>query len=105
MNKFSKLCLILKFSGTFALLISNVKKLTIFISSNSDFYTNNFREKNLKELSRVKKLSFEDIKNKHIKDFQSFYNRIKFSLDYDNDLDLIPTDQRLKNFKKLEKSI
>ena len=27
------------------LLISNVKKLTIFISSNSDFYTKNFREK------------------------------------------------------------
>ena len=81
------------------LLISNVKKLTIFISSNSDFYTKNFREKNLNELSYVKKFSFEDIKNKHIKDFQSFYNRINFSLDYDNDLDLIPTDQRLKNFK------
>ena len=81
------------------LLISNVKKLTIFISSNSDFYTKNFREKNLKELSYVKKFSFEDIKNKHIKDFQSFYNRINFSLDYDNDLDLIPTDQRLQNFK------
>ena len=60
------------------LFISNVKKLTIFISSNSDFYTKNFREKNLNELSYVKKFSFEDIKNKHIKDFQSFYDRINF---------------------------
>jgi len=42
--------------------------------------------------------TFEQLKNVHVKDYQSLFNRVQFDLGSNNDLLKQPTDQRLKNF-------
>ena len=79
--------------------VSRVKKLTLFIASNSDYYTPLYAEKNNKELKKVQAITLEEIESSHIKDHQSYFNRTQLELNSDKTLTLLPTDQRLERVK------
>ena len=81
------------------LALAGVKKLTLFIASNSDYYTPQYAEKNDKELKKVQATTFEEIEHLHIKDHQSYFNRTQFELAGDKALTLLTTDQRLERVK------
>ena len=51
-------------------------------------------------LRRAMGKSYAVIKQNHIKDYQSLFNRVQFDLGADNKILKQPTDQRLKNFAK-----
>ena len=81
------------------LALAGVKKLTLFIASNSDYYTPQYAEKNDKELKKVQATTLEEIEHLHIKDHQSYFNRTQFELAGDKALTLLTTDQRLERVK------
>ncbi len=53
----------------------------------------------LKQLNHAAKSSYEELKQKHIEDYQSFFNRVNFDLGETTTPDL-PTDERLKRYAK-----
>ena len=79
--------------------VSGVKKLTLFIASNSDYYTPLYEEKNDNELKKVQSTTLKKIELSHIKDHQSYFNRTQLELGGDSSLTLLPTDQRLERVK------
>ena len=81
------------------LLVSGVKKLTLFISSNSDYYTKNYSEKNKKELAKIKNIDINKLEKHHVLDHQSLFNRVRLDLNADNNLESLTTDQRLERVK------
>lgn len=79
--------------------LKNVKKAHLFIVSNSSYYFEEYSKQNKIDLQAINSRSYDDLKTEHIKDYQSLYSRLEFQLN-DNDLDTIPTDQRIKKVKE-----
>lgn len=52
----------------------------------------------IKVLDKASELGFECIKERHIADYKSYYDRVSFSLG-ENDGKLIPTDERIRAFQ------
>jgi alpha-L-fucosidase 2 len=53
------------------------------------------------QLSNAKQMGFTEIKKRHVKDYQSFFNRVELKLG-GKDLVNLPTDDRLKRYAKGE---
>jgi alpha-L-fucosidase 2 len=81
------------------LALVGLKKLTLFIASNSDYYTPQYAKKNDKELKKVLARSLKEVEQLHIKDHQSYFNRTQFKLKGNEALTLLTTDQRLERIK------
>jgi alpha-L-fucosidase 2 len=79
--------------------LQNVKKATFYIVSNSSYYHDNYIEKNKSDLSAIENIDFETLQLVHIKDHKSLFDRVKFKL-AGNDLDTIPTDERIERIKR-----
>jgi len=97
-------------AGTDFLQIKNVKKLTILITSATDY---NFDALNINRSIHPEKIckniikkanskSYAKLKKAAIANNQKFYNRVHFILDYPNkdSLDQLPTTQRLDRFQQ-----
>ena len=78
--------------------LQNVKKATLYIVSNSSYYFEEYKEQNLRDLQSIDSKSFDDLKNEHIQDYQNLYSRLDINLGSE-DLDSIPTDERLARIK------
>lgn len=53
------------------------------------------------QLNRAFQLGWDEIKKRHIKDYQTYFNRVQLKLDSKENTN-IPTDQRLKRYEKGE---
>ena len=51
-------------------------------------------------ISQAAQRSYEQLKRRHIEDYQSLYNRVKLTLASDPDAEMLPTNQRWQNLKK-----
>lgn len=51
----------------------------------------------LERIKRAANYSFDDLKNRHIEDYTSLFNRVDFGLDT-KDYDYMPTDERLEKY-------
>ncbi len=78
--------------------LKNVKKVTLYLVSNSSYYFENYEKQNRTDLEKISSTTYESIEKEHIKDYQSLYNRCEIQLS-DNQTDSIPTDQRIQNIK------
>ena len=81
------------------LVLKNVKKATLFIVCNTSFYHKDYKGKCLETLSKLKSKSFEELLERHQKDYQKLYKRVAFNLG-ETSLDSIATDKRLKRIKE-----
>jgi alpha-L-fucosidase 2 len=54
----------------------------------------------VKNMAAVLLKNFANLKAAHIVDYQKLFNRVKFTLPYDQMLDKIPTNTRLRNYAK-----
>lgn len=80
--------------------LEGVKEIELRIVSNSSYYHKNYKSENIKQLSRAKNYSFEDLKGRHIRDHQTLFNRVDFDIITNNKLQKIPTDKRLNTIKE-----
>ena len=79
--------------------LSGVKEIELRIVSNSSYYHKNFKSKNSKQLTAIEKYSFKELKDRHIRDHQSLYDRVDFDIITDNAAQTIPTDERIEAVK------
>jgi len=84
--------------------ISKASEVVLLISIATNFVdyqtlTANETEKCLNFLKVAEKLSFSELKNKHIAAYQYYFNRVKFHLGTSPAAKL-PTDERIRNFSK-----
>ncbi|MBS4197403.1 glycoside hydrolase family 95 protein [Lederbergia citri] len=61
-------------------------------------YFGELTRKNEESLAEAMSISYEQLKAEHIKDYQSLFNRFKFSLDYEQPENLLDTDDRVKKY-------
>lgn len=76
--------------------LAGVKTLTIFLVSNSSYYTNNISTANEAEMAKLEEVSYEKIREDHIHDHQQLFSRVNFQIG-DFVKDTIPTDTRIDN--------
>ncbi|MEN8121642.1 MAG: glycoside hydrolase N-terminal domain-containing protein [Bacteroidota bacterium] len=81
--------------------LKNVKKATFCIVSNSSFYHDDYKQKNIDDLKALAGLKMREIEKRHIRDFQKLYSRVDLKLKGEN-YDTIPTDKRLERVQKGE---
>lgn len=79
--------------------VEGVEVLTIKLVTNTSYYHQDFQRKNQEQLQNIKAKTFEELEQRHITDYQSLFQRVKFSLEEPNPLD-IPTDQRIERVKE-----
>ena len=80
------------------LTLKGVKKALIYIVAATSFYHEDFKAKNETDLSRVSKISFHQLLEAHVRDYQSLYKRVDLDLG-DHELDSLPTNERLDRIK------
>ena len=79
--------------------LNGVKEIELRIVSNSSYYHKDFKSKNSKQLTAIEKYSFKELKDRHIRDHQSLYDRVDFDIITDNAVQTIPTDERIEAVK------
>ncbi|WP_206610889.1 glycoside hydrolase family 95 protein [Mariniphaga sediminis] len=90
-----------------SLVVSGTNDFTVIVSSVTDYNPDlmNFdrtidsEKESLKIMETALNTPYQQIKEEHIHDFSSVYNRVKFHLG-ENPKDTIPTDKRIKNVQK-----
>ena len=97
--KFETLLQVQNSSGTVktvpgGLSLENVKDATIYIVCNTSFYAENYQEKNQQTLQKINSLTYDTILNRHIDDYQSYFNRTSIDLGH-HELDSLATNERL----------
>lgn len=78
--------------------VAGADSALLILAAATDFQKKNHEELVAKQIQQVAKKSFQELKNDHIQEHQSFFGRVKFTLDgpdYANE----PTDLRLKALK------
>ena len=79
--------------------LSGVKEIELRIVSNSSYYHKDFKSKNSKQLTAIEKYSFKELKDRHIRDHQSLFDRVDFDIITNNAAQTIPTDERIEAVK------
>jgi len=79
--------------------LSGVKEIELRIVSNSSYYHKDFKSKNSKQLNAIEKYSFKKLKDRHIRDHQSLFDRVDFDIITDNAAQTTPTDEQIEAVK------
>ncbi len=74
--------------------LRNVQNVTIYLVSNTDFYTEDYQQKSRSHLDEVSAKSFDELLDAHIKDYQELYDRVHLAIDHEQKNQ--PTDERLQ---------
>lgn len=79
--------------------VEGVEIITIKLLTNTSYYHHDFQRKNQEQVQNIKAKTFEELELRHITDYQSLFQRVKFTLEDPNPLD-IPTDARIQAVKE-----
>ncbi|MBT1702179.1 glycoside hydrolase family 95 protein [Chryseosolibacter indicus] len=79
--------------------VKEADNVTILISAATNYKQKDYEEYALRYLNNAAKLSYLKLKERHITDYQKYFNRVSFSLGA-NDTVNVPTDVRLSRVKK-----
>ena len=80
------------------LILKGVQKATLFIVCNTSFYHENYKERNIINLTALEDKSFEYLLKRHTRDYKKLYDRMDFDLG-GHELDSLATDKRLKRIE------
>lgn len=78
------------------LIVKEADNVTLFLTATTDFKENNPEEWCIKTIRNASQKSYVELRNDHIKEYQSYFNRMSIKLcDEDKTLDSLYTDERL----------
>lgn len=77
------------------LVARNASYVTVFLTAATTFRHADPEKEVRNVLAGASRLSFDELRSEHVREYTSYYNRMHFSLEYDTSLDLLPTDERL----------
>ncbi len=80
--------------------VEKCDKVTILISCQTSYRYEDYKKEAKKDIEKAVKLSFADIKERHIKDYKKYYDRVNIELEDNSDgKSELPTDERLANIQ------
>lgn len=82
------------------LIVANADEVTLYFSAGTTFRMTNLKEEIEELLDTAMSYEYEELKDRHIKDYQSLYNRVQFSLEHIEEYDKTSTDVRLEHAKE-----
>lgn len=85
-------------AGKEELAIRNADEVLIFIAMGTDFRNPGFEAKLEADMERASKKNYRNLRETHIKAYQSYFNRVSLSLPENPDRQNMPTDRRLSEF-------
>lgn len=74
----------------------HAQSITIYVTAATTYREENPKEAVKKQLKEVARCSYDEIRKQHIKEYQAYFQACRLELEYDKELDQIPTDERLK---------
>ena len=75
-------------------------EITILISCQTSYRYEDYKKEAKNGIERASKLSFDKIKERHIRDYKKYYDRVKLELEDNSEgKSVLPTDERLENIK------
>ncbi|MDT0689706.1 glycoside hydrolase family 95 protein [Salegentibacter sp. F188] len=77
----------------------NVKEAVLYIVASTSFYHEDFAANNQKTLEKLQNKNYKELLERHIADYQQFYNRTSLNLG-DDHLDSLTTTTRLERVKE-----
>ncbi len=79
-------------------------EVTILISCRTNYRYEDYKKEAKKDIEKASKLTFDNIKESHIKDYKKYYDRVKIELeDNSGGKSTLPTDERLANIQSVGK--
>jgi alpha-L-fucosidase 2 len=81
-----------------------VKEAVLYIVCSTSFYHDDFATNNKQTLEQLQNKKYEELLERHIADYQQFYNRTSLSLG-DNHLDSLSTTTRLERVKEGQRDL
>lgn len=82
------------------LLAEHSSSITVLLTAATTFRHKNPEETVKETLKKAASIPYEKLKEKHIKEYRSYFDRMHLSLPYDSSLDALPTDERLARIDK-----
>lgn len=77
------------------LVTRNASQVTVLITASTQYRSDNPGQTVEQLLSQAAAQSYEALREDHIKEYQSYFNRMRLDLDYDPSLDALTTEERL----------
>lgn len=77
------------------LVTKGATKVTVFITALTEYRAEKPRMEVENLLTKVSAVRYEELKADHIKEYQSYFNRMRLCLDHEKELDKLTTDERL----------
>ncbi|SHF66506.1 alpha-L-fucosidase 2 [Caldanaerobius fijiensis DSM 17918] len=81
------------------LLIKNADAVTLYFAANTTYREKYPEQVCLNQIANASMKPYEVMRKDHIKDYQTLFKRVDLYLSYDENLDLLPTDERLERVK------
>lgn len=83
------------------LIVKEADNVTLFLTATTDFKEDNPEEWCVKTIKSASQKNYIELRNKHISEYQSFFNRMSIKLcDEDKMLDSLYTDERLRRIQE-----
>lgn len=82
------------------LLAEHSSSITVLLTAATTFRHKNPEETVKETLKKATFIPYEKLKENHIKEYRSYFDRVHLSLPYDSSLDALPTDKRLARIDK-----
>lgn len=79
--------------------VENASEVTLLLAANSTFREERPQEACLGQISKTGIINYDELKQRHIKDYQFLFRRVDLRLEDQDEPNCIPTDERLKNIK------
>lgn len=77
------------------IIVKNADAVTVFITAHTTYRTEDPKEAVLCTLKEAAAVSYEKLKESHIAEYKEYFDRVDLELEYDRELDKLPTDERL----------
>lgn len=77
------------------LVTEDATEVTVLLTALTQYRAENPREETERLLEQAAACGFDSLKNDHIREYQSYFNRMRLSLDYDKGLGKLTTEERL----------
>ena len=83
------------------LIVEEADTVTLFLTSTTDFKEEDPEDWCIKTIKNALEQNYLELRNKHIREYQSYFNRMSINLcDENNDLDSLYTEERLNRVKE-----
>lgn len=79
------------------LIVEEADEVILYFAAGTTYYMKNVEEELQRQIDGAAAMSYDVLKERHVKDYRSLYGRVDFSLGDLSGYDLTPTDERIQN--------